>query len=299
MRFKTAAERIVAEEMAELESRGEPLRATANRRTLVLSYSVLIVAALLILGPLFLTLITTFRPSSDYATSPSIWPQEWTFDNYVAVFADVPMARMILNGLFIATMATVGSLTASLLGAFAIAKLRFPGRGTLFAVTVFTLLIPAAITLIPLYTIIRSLGLIDTPWALILPAWTGSAFAVFFLRQFILGVPHEMYEAAVLDGCSTWRIIFRVYLPLVRGPISILAILSFLGSWNDLLGPLMYLNSPEQMTPSVGLTYFQGQYVTNLPATLAGAVVIVIPTTIVFLIFNRQIKDGLLISGIK
>ena len=162
-----------------------------------------------------------------------------------------------------------------------------------------TTMIPAAVTLIPLYTIIRAVGLVDTPWALILPMWTGSAFAVFFLRQHMLGVPQALFDAAVLDGCSIPTVIFRIFLPLVRGPLSILAILSFLASWNDLLGPLIYLNSPENMTPTVGLTYFQGQYTTNFPVILAGALVIVVPTTIIFLIFNRQIRQGMLISGMK
>jgi len=264
-----------------------------------LSYLVLAIATVVVLAPFLLTVITTFRPNHDYITSRSIWPQEWTLDNYTSVFVEIPMGQMIFNGLFIAVLATAGNLLSSVLAAFALAKLRFPGRGGLFGLTVFTLLIPGAVTLIPLYTIIRALGLVDSPWALILPMWTGSAFAVFFLRQHMMGVPNELYEAAVLDGCSTPGVIFRVFLPLVRGPLGILAILNFLASWNDLLGPLIYLNSPEKMTPTVGLTYFQGQYTTNFPVILAGALVIVIPTTVMFLIFNRQLRQGMLVSGLK
>ncbi|WP_307376748.1 carbohydrate ABC transporter permease [Microbacterium sp. W4I20] len=226
-------------------------------------------------------------------------PTTWTLQNYADVFTEMPMLRMLFNGLFIAVLATAGNLLGSLLAAFAIAKLRFPGRGALFAIIVFTLLIPGTITMIPLYTMMRAIGLVDTPWALILPMWTGTAFAVFFLRQFVLGVPNELYEAAVLDGCSVPRVLFTIYLPLLRGPLAVLAILGFLGSWNDLLGPLIYLNSPEQMTAAVGLTYFQGQYVTNFPALLAGGFIILVPTTVMFLIFNRQIRDGMLISGMK
>jgi multiple sugar transport system permease protein len=203
------------------------------------------------------------------------------------------------DGLFIAVLATVGNLLSSTLAAFALARLRFPGRSQLFGLVLFTLLIPGAVTLIPLYTIIRAIGLVDTSWALILPLWTGSAFAVFFLRQHMMSIPNDLYEAAVLDGCSTPGVIFRIFLPLVRGPLGILAILNFLASWNDLLGPLVYLNSPEKMTPTVGLTYFQGQYLTNFPVVLAGALVILVPTTVIFLIFNRQLRQGMLISGLK
>lgn len=263
------------------------------------AYALLIVATLIIFGPFVLALLASLRTNDDYITSTSIWPSEWTFANYVSVFTEVPMGRMIFNGLFIAVLATAGNLFSSLVAAFCLAKLRFPGQAQLFAVTLFTMLIPGAVTLIPLYTIIRAVGLVDSPWALILPFWTGSAFAVFFLRQHLLGIPHEMFEAAILDGCSIPGTIFRIYLPLVRGPLSILAILNFLASWNDLLGPLIYLNTPEKMTPTVGLTYFQGQYTTNFPVVLAGALVILVPTTIIFLIFNRQLRHGLLIGGLK
>ena len=126
-------------------------------------------------------------------------------------------------------------------------------------------MIPSAVTLIPLYTIIEGFGLVDSPWALIVPFWTGSAFAVFFLRQHLLGVPHELFEAATLDGCSIPQMILRVYLPTIRVRSSILAILNFIASWNDLLGLSIYPNSPEKITPTVGLTYFQGQYTTNYP----------------------------------
>lgn len=271
----------------------------ANARSLALAYSVLVVGAVVILGPFVIAVLTSFRPNAEFLASSSLWPGEWTLQNYVEVFTRVPMARMLFNGAFIAVLATVGNLLSSFLAAFAIAKLRFPGRGTLFGITIFTLLVPPAVTIIPLFVIIRSLGLVDTPWALIFPLWTGSAFAVFFLRQFILGVPNELYEAAVLDGCSTIRVIFTIYLPLVRGPLAVLAILGFLASWNDLLGPLIYLNSPEQMTPTVGLTLFQGQYTTSFPTILAGSIVIVIPTTIVFLLFNRELREGLATTGLK
>jgi len=265
----------------------------------VLAYAILMIATLIILGPFVLTLMASLRSNEDYITSTSLWPSEWTVVNYVSVFTEIPMGRMIYNGLFIAVLATVGNLLSSLVAAFCLAKLRFPGRSQLFGITLFTMLIPGAVTLIPLYTIIRAVGLVDSPWALIVPFWTGSAFSVFFLRQHLLGVPHELFEAAVLDGCSIPGTIFRVFLPLLRGPLSILAILNFLASWNDLLGPLIYLNSPEKMTPTVGLTYFQGQYLTNFPVVLAGALVILVPTTIVFLVFNRQLRQGLLISGLK
>lgn len=274
-------------------------RSRSSRFEAALAYAVLTVGALIILGPFVITILTSLRTSEDLALNPGLWPTRWTFDSYITAFTDIPLGRMILNGLFISTVATAGGLFASVLGAFALAKLRFRGQRTFFGLVLFTLLIPGTVTLIPLYIIIRSLGLIDSPWALILPLWTGSAFAVFFLRQHLMTMPSELYEAAVLDGCSTPGVVFRIFLPLLRGPLSILAILNFLASWNDLLGPLVYLSSPDQMTPTVGLTYFQGQYTSDLPVILAGALVIVVPTTIIFLLFSRQVREGLIITGLK
>ena len=167
------------------------------------AYAMLGVATVVILAPFVLALMTSLRTNDDFITSTSIWPTSWTVDNFVSVFTEIPMGRMIYNGLFIAVLATAGNLLSSTLAAFALARLRFPGRSQLFGLVLFTLLIPGAVTLIPLYTIIRALGLVDTSWALILPLWTGSAFAVFFLRQHMLSIPNDLYEAAVLDGCST------------------------------------------------------------------------------------------------
>lgn len=278
---------------------GEPSRSPRRRKRRApwVSYLLLTVAVVIVLGPFFVALLTTFKTDADFKTSSSVWPREFTVENYARIFTEIPMALMIWNGLFIAVLATAGSVLASLLGAFALAKLRFLGSTTMFRAILFTLLVPGTVTIIPMYVVIRFIGLVDTPWALIIPAWLGSAFSVFFLRQHLLGVPHEMYEAAVLDGCSVPRIIFQIFLPLVKGPIAILSILGFIGSWNDLLGPLIYLNSPEKMTPTVGLTFFQGQYETEFPVLLAGAVIVLIPTTIIFLIFNRHIRDGLAFGG--
>lgn len=273
-------------------------RLTLPRIRTLLGYLLLTFSVIIIVGPFVVALLNTFKTNAEFIRSTSILPEEFTLENYVRIFTEIPMMRMIFNGLFIAILATAGSLVASLVGAFCLAKLKFFGRGTLFRSVLFTMLVPATITLIPLYVLVRSVGLVNTPWALILPFWFGTAFAVFFLRQHLMVIPHEMFEAAILDGCSIPRMIFQIYLPLVRGPLAILAILGFIYSWNDLLGPLIYLNSPEKMTPTVGLTFYQGQYTTDFPMILTGSVIILIPTTIIFLVFNRYIRDGLALGGV-
>ena len=153
--------------------------------------------------------------------------------------------------------------------------------------------------MIPIFIIMKSVGLVNTLWALILPSWTGSAFGMFFLRQHMRAIPHELYESAKIEGCSPFRIFIMIYLPLVKAGVGNIGRINFIEHWNDLLGPLIYLNSPEKMTITVGLSYFRGQYVTDYPVVLAGIFLSLIPTAVVFLFAQKYITRGMLISGLK
>lgn len=270
-----------------------------HRASSLAVYLGLVTASLVVILPFVWLLISSLETNAEFISSDKLLPTTWTLANYMTVFTQIPMPQLIYNGLFIAVLATAGGLLASAMAAFTFAKLKFRGKGVLFTLTLMTMMIPWAVTLIPLYIIIRSAGLVNTLWALILPNWTGSAFAVFFLRQHMLSIPHDLYEAAKVDGCSPLRALVWIYLPLTKAPLATLATLNFLTFWNDLLGPLIYLNSPDKMTLTVGLTYFQGQYVTNYPVLLAGVIICLIPTSLVFLFFGRYIRQGMLITGLK
>jgi multiple sugar transport system permease protein len=271
-------------------------RATAGR---MIGNLILAALAVSVLVPFIWSGLASFQTNADFISTKSLFPSEWTLGNYVKVFTDIPMAQMLVNGVFIAGTAAVGGVFSSAIAAFCLAKVPFRGRGPFLAIVVATMMVPSAVLLIPLDTITNGLGLVDTPWALILPQLTGSAFAVFFLRQHMMTIPHALFEAATIDGCSVPGILFRIYMPLVRGPMSVLVILNFMAVWNDLLGPLIYLNTAANMTPTAGLSFFRGQYVSEYPVLLAGSLVCIVPTTIIFLLFSRQIRQGLLITGLK
>lgn len=272
----------------------------ANNRPLRwMQYVLLYGLSIVIIFPFIWLLLSSFKDNIEIMSGNHIIPKNWTFDNYVTIMTEIPMLGFLKNSLFITVLATVGGIFASAMSAFVFAKLVFKGRNVLFTMVLVVMMIPGVVTMIPLFIIIKSIGLMDSLWALILPSWTGSAFGVFFLRQHMMSIPHDLYESAKMEGCNPFRIFISMYLPLVRPALATLAVLNFIAHWNDLIGPLIYLNSPEKMTVTVGISYFRGQYVTDYPVVLAGVFISLIPTFIVFLFSQKYITKGMLISGLK
>lgn len=273
----------------------------AHRRWLwqALIYVGLFCLSLVVVVPFVWLLLSSLKPTAELISSNSFLPREWTLQNYVMVFTEIPMLGMLRNSVFVAVLATAGGLLASAMAAFVFAKLRFPGKNTLFTIMLITMMVPGVVTMIPLYIIIFKVGLIDSLWALILPHWTGSAFAVFFLRQHMLAIPQDLYDASKMDGCSPGRSFVTIYLPLVKPALATLAVLNFISHWNELLGPLIYLNSPEKMTVTVGLSYFRGQYVSDYGVILAGVFVSLIPTCVIFVSAQKHLTGGMLLTGLK
>lgn len=272
----------------------------ANNRPLRwMQYVLLYGLSIVIIFPFVWLLLSSFKDNIEIMSGNHIIPKNWTFDNYVTIMTEIPMLGFLKNSLFITVLATVGGIFASAMSAFVFAKLVFKGRNLLFTMVLVVMMIPGVVTMIPLFIIIKSIGLMDSLWALILPSWTGSAFGVFFLRQHMMSIPHDLYESAKMEGCNPFRIFISMYLPLVRPALATLAVLNFIAHWNDLIGPLIYLNSPEKMTVTVGISYFRGQYVTDYPVVLAGVFISLIPTFIVFLFSQKYITKGMLISGLK
>jgi multiple sugar transport system permease protein len=255
--------------------------------------------SILIIFPFIWLFLNTFKDNIELISSNNLFPKVWVFTNYVTAVSAIPMFLFFKNSLFVTILGTLGCVFASGMSAFVFAKLDFKGRNFLFLLVLAIMMIPAFVTLIPLFIIFKSIGLINNLWVLILPMWTGSAFGVFFLRQHMKAVPHELFESAKMEGCNPFRIFISIYFPLVKAALATLSVLMFIAQWNDLLNPLIYLYSPEKMTVSVGLTYFMGQYVTNYPVLLAGIILSLIPTFLVFLFAQKYITQGMLISGIK
>lgn len=272
-----------------------------NWRSAAGFYVVMSLLALAFILPLLSMLSTSFKTSYDYQTSSSLIPNEFTWDNYKPLFtwsSTAPVLRWFANSVFVATVSTTLGVSFAAMAAFAVARLRFPGRGAVFGVLVATLFVPGFVFLIPNYVTIDRLGLLDNLFALIIPG-LGGAFGVFFLAGFFLGLPHELEEAASIDGANKWRTFVSVVLPQAQGAVATLSVLSFLGCWNDLLWPTYVLFSAENLTLTAGLPLLQSANMGNTPAAMAGSVLSAIPTLIVFVFAQRKIIESVSNVGLK
>ncbi len=203
------------------------------------------------------------------------------------------------NSLFISLMAVIGQILSSSFVAFGFARLNFRGRNTLFVILLATLMVPAQVTLIPLFSIYKSIGWIDSFLPLIVPQFTAGAFNVFLIRQFMLGLPRELDESAEIDGANPFRIYLSVILPNCGPVLIIVGLFTFVASWQDVLGPLIYLDNPKYRTVSLGLEYFRSPYVDNRPLLMAGALLSMIPVACLFLVAQRYIMSGIATTGLK
>ncbi|MGC5172603.1 carbohydrate ABC transporter permease [Micromonospora sp. DT81.3] len=274
-----------------------PPRKVAGR---VLLYAALIVLALIIILPLFWMLVTSFKTDSDAIRQPYSFPDPISLEAYQTLLTSgqQPIFRWLLNSFLAATLQTILILVTASMGAYALARLDFPGKKIVFGAIIATLLVPPVVFLIPNYLIVQNLGWLDTLWAITVPGAAG-AFGIFFLRQFFIGLPPEIEEAARIDGAGDIRIFLQVVLPLARPALATLAVLSFLGNWNDFLWPVYVLLSPENLTLQPGLAQLQGAYSTHFAIVMAGAVIASVPVLIIFGLAQRQIVESVAGSAVK
>jgi len=257
--------------------------------------------ALIFVFPIVLILITAFKPDSEIVHFRGILPQTVTLANFHEILGspeEIPIARWFGNSLFISTAVTLLVLTVDSLAAYAFSRLNLPGKRWVFGAIVATMMVPGQILLVPVYLILNRLGWLDTPLALIVPAGAG-AFGVFLLHQFFVSIPKELEEAAEIDGCSRWGIFWNILLPLSKPALATLGIFTFLGSWNDFLGPLVFLDSVDHYTLPVGIALFQTSYYAEYGLTLAASVLCTLPVLIAFLLFQRNIIQGIALAGLK
>jgi multiple sugar transport system permease protein len=280
------------------------LHAPKSRRRRGLTPGALALHALLIAGsvvmllPFAWMLSTSLKLPPDIFTYPPVWiPSPIAWQNYAKTVTVMPFGRFYLNSLIVTTGVTLLQLLTSSLAAFAFARMRFPGRNALFLLYLATLMIPFQVTMIPNFIVVRALGWYDTYQALILPP-AFSAFSTFLLRQYFLGIPRDLDEAARLDGATSLRIWWQVIMPLAGPAIAALATFVSLNSWNDFLWPLIITNSPEMRTLPVGLSTFQGQFKTDWNLLMAGSVIAMVPVLLVYIIGQRWFIRGITLSGL-
>lgn len=263
-------------------------------------YVVLSFGLVLVLTPFVWMLLGSVKTDGELRRNPPTWwPQEVTWENFRELFTRLDFAQFFGNSLAVALAVTLGNLVfCSMLG-YAFAKIDFVGRTWLFRIVLATLMIPGMVTLVPLFVLVSQLGMVNTYWGLILPFLAGP-FGVFLMRQFMLGIPDELIDAARVDGAGELRIFWQVVMPLCKPALATLAILTFLASWNNFLWPLVVASTEDMYTLPVALAlYSVGQNQTQYGLLLAGAVVVLLPILIVFLLLQRHFVQGLATTGLK
>jgi len=251
--------------------------------------------------PFIWTVSTALKTSEQVFAVPPQWiphPIEW--GNFRRAWTELPFPTFVGNTLFLTVIGTFGQVISASLVAYGFARFKFRGRNLLFYLMLSTMMLPSQVTMIPLFLLWRQLHLIDTFVPLVLPAFFGGgAFNIFLLRQFFLTIPRELDEAAMLDGCSPLMIWWRILLPLARPALISVVLFSFLAHWDDFMGPLIYLNSAEKYTVSLGLRMFQDQFGTELNLLMAASLIHILPTIVLFFVAQRYFIKGIALTGLK
>jgi multiple sugar transport system permease protein len=266
----------------------------------ILLYLAVTAGSLVMLMPFVWMLLGSIKDLGQLYQVPPNWiPDPFVFQNYTNAWNSVPFATGYINSTYITVTVVVVNLLTCSMAAYAFARIVFPFRNTIFMLFLATLMVPEQVTIIPLYIIMRNLGLVDTHLSIILPYALFNAFGIFLLRQFILGLPVDLEEAAVIDGASRWTIYWRIIMPLIRPALAAFGIFTFLFQWNNFFRPLVFLDSVENYTVPLAINFFRGQYTTDFALLMAGSAISIIPVLIVYIIGQRHIIEGIATTGMK
>lgn len=262
----------------------------------------LLVIGLVVSTPIIIALFMSFTPLPEIVgrANPKLLPDTWTLENYDKAWTASPFPRYVLNSFVQTGFITLGQVLFSILAGYAFAMFNFRFKNALFALVVGSLIIPFELTFIPNFLLISDLGWTNTYQGLVVP-FLASAFGVFMMRQFFLSVPRDLYEAAKIDGASDWFYLWRILVPLSKGAISAFTIFAFLSAWNQYLWPLVTTNEESMRTAQIGIRFFlvNQERATDWGAIMAGAMIVMIPTLVVFLVAQRQLVKGIAMSGLK
>lgn len=262
-------------------------------------YSTISLGALIMIIPFLWMLSTSIKDQGATMTlPPQFIPETITLTNYAQVAETFPIWKFLFNSFFVAVTSTLGQLLLCSMAAYAFSRLHFKGRETLFLIYLATLMVPMQVTMTPQFILMKYLGWLDTYQGLILPGLF-NAFGTFLLRQFFLGIPKSLEEAAFIDGASHFRVFFQIILPLSKPALATLAIFSFMQSWNNFLWPLIIVSNQDLMTLPLGLSILQGRWATDWNLLMAGVVISVIPILAVYLFAQKYFIKGITLSGIK
>ena len=265
----------------------------------LLLHIVLLSLGVIFLLPFVWSVSTSLKPMSDlFQVTPNLIPSEIRRQNYQDVLDYVPFARIYANTIIVTVLRVIGQVFLASLAAFAFSRMQFPGRDLLFFLLLAGLMVPQQVLMIPNYAMMRQVGWLDTYQGLVVPLLF-SSFGVFLLRQYFLSIPADFQEAATLEGANPFQIYWQIYLPLARPALAAFAFLVIQWSWNEFLWALIMTSRTEMQVLSVGVALFQGQYFTNNALLMAAANMATIPVLLLFLFFQRQLVEGITLSGLK
>ena len=267
------------------------------------AYLFLTAGAVTMAAPFLWMVTTSLKEPGAVFSFQKQWWQEWVpttfvWENYAKAWKVVPFARFYLNSIFVAVCVTFGQVATSAMAAYAFARLRFPGRDKIFFGYLATMMVPGAVTMIPVFILLEKFGWIDTYKAMILPS-IFTAYGTFMLRQFFLTLPKDLEDAAKIDGCSYLGIFWRIILPLSKPALATLTTFTFMGCWMSFMWPLIVMNTHEKFTLPIGLAYFQSLHGTDWTLLMAGSVMMILPILLVFIFNQRFFVEGIKLTGIK
>lgn len=258
------------------------------------------VVGLLFLLPFVWTVLTSLKTQEEIFAIPIVWiPEHFQWSNYVEAVNMIPFFRYLWNTVLVAGVSVIGVVLICPLVAYGFSRIQFKGRNTLFYFMLATLMLPYQVTLIPLYVLYNNLGLLDSFWPLWLGTWFGMATNVFMVRQFFMNLPYELSESAKIDGASEFRIYSQIILPLARPAVMTIGLLTFLASWGDFMGPLIYLNSPENWTLSIGLKGYIGETKVAWEQLMAASTLFTVPIVVLYFFVQKQFIEGIALTGFK
>lgn len=273
-----------------------------SKKSIVISYVILVFATLVVLLPFFWMLVSSFKSQRElFAYPPKFFPSVWKWQNYKQVLSagSISFFQMFINSMKVTIPVVVLNITFSSLAAYAFARINFPYKKFIFMLFISSMMIPSAVVMVPRFMLFTNLKLVDTYLPLILPSAFGTAFSIFLLRQFFMTIPKDLEEAAVIDGCSKFRIWATIVVPLSKPIIATLSVFLFQGSYNDFMGPLIYLNSDTKFTVQLGLAGFRNSFSTRYDLIMAGSMLALLPVLIIYIACQKYIVKGIVMTGLK
>jgi multiple sugar transport system permease protein len=275
-------------------------RLVRDRINKTIAYTICTAIAIAYVFPLYWLVVTALKTDAQIVElPPSLLPMTPQWQNFVLATTYIPFWQQMLNTFVLSAITILGTLISCTLIAYGFARVKWPGRNVVFVIYLSTIMLPAQVTMIPLYITYKDLGWIGTILPLVVPAFFGNALYVFLLRQFLMGIPEELSEAARIDGASELGILWRIMLPLLRPALATVALFTFVGVYRDFLGPLLYLQNEDQMTISVGLKMFQNQFGAQWQLMMAASTLAMLPTLVLFFLTQRTFIKGIALTGLK